>query len=159
MISELAVPGATAAGVAAACGLSHQAVSKAAWLARRYPQSIRDALGIDQVLSALGAGHLEVVAALPDSARFPMLRRAAHEGMTVRQLRSLAKSRSASGGYGAIATSGSAADLASAQRAVEAYVRWDEGALSSLFGGPNGPVIIRLALAGKALADRMGLTA
>src|SRR5579862_8829426 len=86
--AQLAAPGATPAAVAAGRSMSPQAVSKAAWLARRYPEPVRAELGAD-VLSVLSAGHLEIAAAIPDPGRLELLRRAAREAMTVRQFRRL----------------------------------------------------------------------
>ncbi len=154
LAERLAGKAETISSVAASEGTSTQAVAKAVWLARAYDLAARAELG--PALGALSASHLEVVAALERTVRTGLLVRAAAEGMSVRQLRAAARRRPHAAGAGApVYTAGSTSDLASARRAMEAYMSWPDEGLRRLLEGPNGHLVKGLALAGRTLADRI----
>lgn len=142
---------ATGREIAERDGVSVEYVAKAMWLAKVYPQAERVRLG-EVVLAALAPSHFEVVAKLDPDVRRRLLRRAAAERISVRDLRQLARLQDSANGT---VTVGGASDLASTRRALEVYVGWPDGDLARLIAGPNGSMIRALAQAGQALAFRL----
>jgi hypothetical protein len=147
------------AAIAVADGVSPQVVAKAAWLARTYDPDARAQLGAG-VLGALNPSHLEVVAAIAPGARAVLLRQAVDGHLSVRQLKQVARlvpgaAPPRSLPPGEVKVVGKAVELASACAAAHRYANWDDRALRTLLGGPNGPVIRDLATAGRDLASRI----
>ena len=137
------------ASVAADAGLSEAQATKAAWLARVYDGGTRSGLG-RAVLSKLTPMHLEVVAKTRVDLRDTLLRRAAKDRIAARDLRTLARVDASS--RSAEPTS---RKLEESSRALEIYAGFDDGALRRLLQGPSGPVIRRVATAGRDLAVRL----
>jgi len=128
--------------------------SRASWLARRYTNHDRAAIG-EEALRALSPSHLEAAVRLEPRLRTALLRRVGLEGLSVRELRRLAAADVVRPGD--IQTFGGVADLVSTQRALELYQQWDDRSLNMLLAGPNGDLVRRLAEAGRTLAERINM--
>lgn len=146
--------------VAQRAGLSEAAAEKARWLARSYGPAERAAVGAD-ALALLTGSHLEA-AGPARAARAALLRRAADERLSVRELRALAGRAAApavphapAGPAGSVAHLGAAGDLSSASASLARYAAWSDRQLRHLLSGPNGPLVRELALAGRQLAERL----
>jgi hypothetical protein len=154
-VDRLAVSGGLA-HAAAQLGISLAAAQKARWLAHVYGQAERTKIG-SSCLQALSPSHLE--AAFPAGpARIDLLKRAAVDSLSVRDTRALAQGTAdAPVNTPCITVIGAASDLSSASASLIRYAQWDDNKLAVLLAGPNGDTIRTLALAGRALSDRLGL--
>lgn len=123
---------------------------KAVWLATKYDTDTRDRLGPD-VLRRLTVSHLEAAAGVPPEPRLELLRRAAAQGLSVRDVKDLVvRSHQPTA-----ETFGMTGDLARACKAMEIYAEWPGEALNKLMNGPNGRLVRKLAASGRALANRL----
>jgi hypothetical protein len=140
----------TPSAIAASLFISEQALRKYSWLSRRYGPEMREKLGTD-VLETLGTSHLEVVASLAEPQRLRLLRRAASDSLSVRELRALAPQSQGEDEpeiYGG-------SDLNRAAKALKAYAEWPDAALSKLLAGPRGRAVRTLAEHGERLSMRL----
>jgi hypothetical protein len=150
---------ATSDGLARAAeqlGITPAAAQKARWLAHAYGGAERTKIG-SECLQSLSPSHLE--AAFPAGpARIDVLKRAANDGLSVRDTRALAqRAVDAAVNTTGVTVTGAASDLSSASASMIRYAQWDDSRLARLLSGPNGDTIRTLALAGRALSDRLGL--
>jgi hypothetical protein len=144
------------AHAAAQLGITPAAAQKARRLAHVYGQAERTKNGTS-CFQAISPSHLE--AAFPaGSARIDLLKRAAIDSLSVRDTRALAqRTADAPVDTPGVTVIGPAPDLSSASACLIRYAQWDDNRLALLLAGPNGDTIRTLALAGRALSDRLGL--
>jgi len=139
----------TVAKVASEAGLSSSIAAKAAWLSGVFSPAIRSRLG-RKTLVTLTPTHLEIVAKAREDIRDSLLRHAARDRLSARDLKALMRSRGVPSG-----PASTMAGLEESTRAMEIYAGFDDRSLSRLINGPNGAAVRRAATAGRLLDSRL----
>jgi hypothetical protein len=142
------------AAAAMACGFATGSVAKAVWLAKIFTPTVCAELGVE-TLRELSASHLEPVATLPEQARTRLLRLAAKERMTVRELKFAAAQTGSPGMSSAAAVMGGETQFKGVAMALGMYADWSDESLERVLRGPCGALIREVAEHGARLLRRI----
>jgi hypothetical protein len=142
------------AAAATACGVATGSVAKAIWLAKIFTPTTCAELGA-QTLRELSPSHLELVATLPGQSRTQLLRLAARERMTVRQLKFTVAQTSPPARSSAPAVIGGETQFKGVATALGMYADWSDESLDRVLHGPCGALIQEVAERGARLLRRI----